>query len=161
MAAELGIPLRLTQEILQTLQTARLISEMAGPEAAYMPARPLETINAHQVLLALRSANQTVVFTRQEPVRDEIYGEYARIEEAEQTAAAAVTLQALVRRARLALPDPSPADARPALPPSPPERVPAPAPTIEPSATAKVESAAPVRPPRKVVAPAEDHDFPL
>jgi len=160
IAAELGLSTRLTQDILQTLLTGRLISEIAGPEAAYVPARPLDAINAHQVLLALRSINSPVVFARREPVRDEIYGEFARIEEAERVAAAAVTMQSLVQRARARLTAP----ARVLADTVKPVPVPAPVVTIELPAAAVVEPAAapaPEPPARKIVVPEDNYDFPL
>ena len=40
---ELCVPTRLIQQIMQTLAGARLVVEVAGAEAAYCPARPLET----------------------------------------------------------------------------------------------------------------------
>ena len=57
ITAELGIPSRLVQQILHPLLAARLVTEIAGAEPAYVPARPLEAINAHHVLLALRAAS--------------------------------------------------------------------------------------------------------
>jgi hypothetical protein len=49
--------------------------------------------------------------TRQEPVREEVYGEFARIQEAEKQAASTITMLALVHRAdaRLELTPPPPA----------------------------------------------------
>jgi membrane protein len=162
IAAELGVSLRLTREILQTLLAARLITEVAGAEPAYLPARPLDAINAHQVLQAVRSVNQPVFFSREEPVRDEIYGEFARIEEAERVAAAAVSLQALVNRARarLELPAvPRPEKMLTLAESTPPARTPAPPePVTGPEAAAAVP---PPRPPREFAAPGEDYDFPL
>src|SRR6185295_9102176 len=46
MSIELGVPSRLVQQVLQTLITARLVIEIAGKDAAYTPARPLDSINA-------------------------------------------------------------------------------------------------------------------
>jgi len=168
IATELGISPRLTGQIIQTLLPARLISEVAGAEAAYFPARPLETINAHQVLLAMRSINQPLAFACEEPVRDEIYGEFARIEEAERVAAAVVTMQALVNRARAKL--------EPAAVPPPATRLvlaepAAPEPkavtvelTVDPlpeTVADAVPAAPPARPVRKIFVPEDNHDFPL
>jgi len=107
LAAELGISPRLTQQIVQTLLVPRLITEVAGTEAAYCPARPLDAINAHQVLQAVRSVSQPEIFARPEPVRDEIYGEFARIEEAERVAAAGISVLDLVQRAQARLAGPA------------------------------------------------------
>jgi len=113
LTAELGIPSRLIQQVLHPLLAARLVTEIAGAEPAYAPARPLEAINAHHVLLALRAASGQDLVTP-ENVRSEIYGEFARIQEAEQRAASSVTMFALVNRAQarleLAPPDDRKAD---------------------------------------------------
>ena len=100
ISTELGIPSRLAQQILRTLLAARLVTEVGGPEAAYAPARPLESINAHQILHALRTGAGQELPMRDEPARAEVYGEFARIEEAERQAASSVTLLALVNRAQ-------------------------------------------------------------
>ena len=98
MAAELGIPTKLAQQVLHTLLAARLVTEIAGVEAAYAPARPLEAINAHHILRAMRAGGGQELLLRDEPVRAEVYGEFTRIEEAERQAATAVTMLALVNR---------------------------------------------------------------
>ena len=103
ISAELGIPSRLAQQILQTLLAAGLITEASGAEAAYVPARPLESINAHQILHAMRTGGGQELPMRDEPARKEVYGEFARIEEAEQRAASSVTVLALVNRAQARL----------------------------------------------------------
>jgi len=95
---ELDIPTRLVQQILQTLLTARLVTEVAGAEPAYTPARPLEAITAYHVLYAMRAGSGQELSLRDGPVRTEVYGEFARIEEAERQAASGVTMLALVNR---------------------------------------------------------------
>jgi membrane protein len=95
ISTELGIPTRLAQQVLQTLLTARLVTEVVGAESAYAPARPLDAINAHHILTAMRSGGGQEL-----PMRMEVYGEFARIEEAERKAASAVTMLALVNRTR-------------------------------------------------------------
>ena len=98
MSDDLGIPGRLVQQVLQTLMAAHLVIEIAGAEPAYTPGRPLEQINAHHVLQAMRARGQEL-HTRDEPVREEVYGEFARIEAAEKQAASSMTMLALVHRA--------------------------------------------------------------
>ena len=99
ISRELGIPSKLVQQVLHTLLAARLVVEVAGVEHAYAPARPLEAINAHHVLIAMRATHGQDFITHDEPVRAEIYGEFARIQAAEQRAASVVTMLALVNRA--------------------------------------------------------------
>ena len=99
MSRELGIPSKLIQQVLQTLLAARLIVEVSGAEAGYTPARPLEAINCHHILLAMRATQGQELITREEPVREEVFGEFARIQAAEKAAASSVTMLALVNRA--------------------------------------------------------------
>ena len=98
ISIELGIPSGLGQQILQTLVAARLITEVTGTEPAYTTARPLEAINVHHVLHAMRAGSGQELPPHDEPARAEVYGEFARIEAAERQAASAVTLLALVNR---------------------------------------------------------------
>jgi membrane protein len=105
ISTTLGIPTKLVQQILQPLLAARLATEIAGAETAYLPARPLDTINAHHVLRAVRAGSGQDIATRDEPARAEVLGEFARIEEAERDAASRVTLLALVNRAQKQIED--------------------------------------------------------
>jgi membrane protein len=114
MSTDLGIPSRLIQQVLQILIAAHLVAEISGAEAAYAPARPLESINAHHILQAMRATVGQELVTRDEPVREEVYGEFARIQAAEKEAAASLTLLALVHRAETRLelaPPPAPEEA--------------------------------------------------
>ena len=98
IAARLAVPTGLIQQILQTLLAAQLVVEVAGPELAYAPARPLENITCHDILLALRAGQGQELATRDEPARTEVYGEFTRILEAEQKAASSVTVLGMVNR---------------------------------------------------------------
>ena len=100
LAEGLAVPTRLVQQVMQTLSAARLVTEAAGSDPAYLPARPLETITCHHILQALRASQGQELATRDEPARSEVYGEFHRIEEAERHAAASVTMLALVNRAQ-------------------------------------------------------------
>ena len=98
LSTELGIPSRLTQSVLRTLAHMQLVTEVAGTEAAFVPARPLETINAYDILIALRTGTGQELPLREEPALAEIYGEFTRIEKAEREAASAISLLALANR---------------------------------------------------------------
>jgi membrane protein len=98
ISAELGIPTRLAQQVLHTLLAARLVTETAGADPAYAPARPLDSMNAHHILQAMRAGSGQELPLRDEPARAEVYGEFARIEAAERQAAASVTMLDLVNR---------------------------------------------------------------
>jgi membrane protein len=130
MSEELCIPSRLVQQVLQTLIATHLVIEVSGVEPAYTPGRPLEQINAHHILQAMRARGQELL-TRDEPVREEVYGEFARIQAAEKLAASSITMLTLVHRAdaRLELNPPAP-DTEPL-----PVLVPAVKPTAAPEST--------------------------
>ncbi|MEK7707642.1 MAG: YhjD/YihY/BrkB family envelope integrity protein, partial [Verrucomicrobiota bacterium] len=123
MSRELGIPSKLIQQVLQTLLAARLVVEASGAEHGYTPARSLEAINCHHILLAMRATQGQELVTREEPVREEVFGEFARIQAAEKEAASSVTMLALVNRAQARLELAPPAQTDKAVQP-----VPAPAP---------------------------------
>jgi DNA-binding IscR family transcriptional regulator len=89
--------------VLQTLAAAHLIVEISGAEPAYTAGRPLEAITAHHVLMAMRATPGQELQTREEPVREEVYGEFARIQEAEKQVASTISLLALVQRAEARL----------------------------------------------------------
>lgn len=98
IAAGLRIPGRLAQEVIQTLVSARLLTEVVGPESGYVPARPLETISCHDILFAMR-ASQGMDLTESKAVdTSEIYGEFQKIEEAERVAASSVSVRDLAGR---------------------------------------------------------------
>jgi len=98
IAHALAVPTRLIQQIMEPLQAARLVVEVAGDESAFAPARPLEGINCHDILLALRSGQGQELATRDEPARTGVYGEFERILEAEEKAASSVTVLMMVNR---------------------------------------------------------------
>ncbi len=99
MATQLAVPSRLAQQLLQVLVAAQLVVEVSGKETAYAPARPLERITCHDILLALRAGQGQELVTTDEPARAEVYGEFRRILEAERRAAAAITVSMMVDRA--------------------------------------------------------------
>jgi len=101
MGKDLAVPTRLAQQLAQALCAARLMVEVVGGESAYVPARPLESISCHDVLLALRAGQGQELATRDEPAREEVYGEFQRIQQAEREAASSVTLLDLVNRAEM------------------------------------------------------------
>jgi len=105
ISVTLGVPTRLVQQILQPLLAARLVTEVSGAETAYLPSRPLDTINAHHVLCVMRAGSGQDIATRDEPARAGVLGEFARIEEAERDVASRVTLLALVNRAQKQIED--------------------------------------------------------
>lgn len=98
ISTELAVPSRLTQSVLQILSATRLVTEVTGPEAAFIPARPLDAISAHDILIAMRTGSGQELPVSDVPGMAEIYGEFARIEQAERNAAAGVTVLTLTNR---------------------------------------------------------------
>jgi membrane protein len=107
ISGELKIPSKLVQNILRTLIAARLVVEVTGHETAFAPARPLDAINAHHILTAMRSAGQEL--PRRDETRAEVFGEFAKIEEAERNAASSITLLALVNHPKKQIENAAPA----------------------------------------------------
>jgi membrane protein len=103
ISVELGIPTKLAQQVLQPLLAACIVVETGGNEPGYTPARPLDTITAHDILHAMRTGGGQELAMRDGPARAEVLGEFARIEEAEREAASSVTMLALVNRTQAKL----------------------------------------------------------
>jgi membrane protein len=103
ISVELGIPTKLAQQVLRPLLAARIVVEIGGNDPGYAPARPLDAITAHHILHAMRTGGGQELPMRDGPVRAEVLGEFARIEEAEQLAASTITMLALVNRAQAKL----------------------------------------------------------
>jgi len=166
ISTELAVPSRLTQSVLRTLVATQLVSEVAGAEAGFLPARPLEAINAHDILQAMRTGTGQELPLSDTPELTEIYGEFARIEQAERQAAAEVTLWALATRppAHPALPEPPAPELRKTAEPLvvlPPTGVEPMAPPLSSPSPETIEPAAPKPPRRESVQPDEYRDFPL
>jgi hypothetical protein len=157
----------------------KLVTEVAGVEAAFVPARPLEAINAYDILLALRTGTGQELPLREEPALAEIYGEFARIEKAEREAASSISLLALASRVPLPtiLTEAKTVQIEEKIPeveiipepqkPAPEPQFPEVEKKLEPAAE-KIEAAAethkPVENPvvqREVVLPDENREFPL
>ncbi|HWF19865.1 MAG TPA: YhjD/YihY/BrkB family envelope integrity protein [Verrucomicrobiae bacterium] len=98
IAERLAVPSRLIQQIIQNLLSSRLVVEISGLELAYVPARPLEQITCHDILLAMRVGWGQELATREEPARVGVFGEFEKIMEAEKRAASSVTLRMMVDR---------------------------------------------------------------
>ena len=169
ISAELAVPSRLTQSVLRILAATRLVAEAAGTEAAFLPARPLESINAHDILKAMRTGSGQELPLSDVPELGEIYGEFARIERAEREAASGVSLLALANRvppmATLASPSPPPPAKGAAAAPVEKARETVDVPTPPPFPEEKETSEPPLamkEPPRREAARPEEHsDFPL
>jgi membrane protein len=94
---ELEIPSKLVQQVLQRLLDAQIVTEVSGA-AAFVPARPLETITAHDILMALRAGHGESPPAFGSPCTREVLDEFEKIEHAERAAAEPVTLLTLIQR---------------------------------------------------------------
>ena len=93
-----AFPAASRNRVLRILAVKQLVSEVIGAEAAFTPARPLDAINAYDILNAMRTGTGQELPMSGAPELAEIYGEFARIESAERNAASSVTLLALASR---------------------------------------------------------------
>jgi membrane protein len=105
IATDLEIPSKLVQQVLQPLLAARLLTEIAGAEPAYLPGRPLDAITAKDILSAMRAGGGIEVRLSEKAACVEIHNEFLRIEAAEGKAASAVTLTELVNRTPIQIED--------------------------------------------------------
>lgn len=97
IASTLSVPSRLVSRIVLPLLEAKLIVEVMDREVLYFPARPLNQITAHDVLLALRAGQGMELETRDDALRQRVRGEFESISKAEREAASAVTLETLAK----------------------------------------------------------------
>ena len=97
VAAELEIPTRLAQQILQVLFDAHILTEIAG-NSSYTPARPLESITVHNILFAMRSCCAEAVVHPNYKASSEVLDEFWKVENAERAVASPITLLSLIQR---------------------------------------------------------------
>ena len=100
MADALVIPSRLVGQLLSILVHAQLLVEVSNGETAYTLARPAAQINCQDILQALRTNPGQELATRDEPARTRLTGEFEKIQQAERSVAAALTLESLITSAR-------------------------------------------------------------
>ncbi|HYT59991.1 MAG TPA: YhjD/YihY/BrkB family envelope integrity protein [Haliangiales bacterium] len=98
IAESLSVSSRLIGQILQPLLQTKLVVEVATPETAYCPARPLDKISYEDIILSLRAGQGQEPATREEPSRELVRGALEEIQQAERRVSKAVTLQAMVER---------------------------------------------------------------
>jgi membrane protein len=99
LAAALGVPTRLAAPLLQTLLRAKLVVEVLNGETGYAPARPLDRITAHDVLLALRTGQGQELATKEDEFREPLRRVFENISAVEAAAARETTLEQLARKA--------------------------------------------------------------
>ncbi|MFN0066677.1 MAG: YhjD/YihY/BrkB family envelope integrity protein, partial [Limisphaerales bacterium] len=92
LAAGLGLPAPLLAPLLETLVKNRLLTEAAGPETGYLPARPLAAITVGDVLHALRVGLGEAVTGGDGPDREAVLAALEAVAAAESVAGREVTL---------------------------------------------------------------------
>lgn len=100
IADELQVPTKLAQGVLQRLLAAKIVTEITGD--TFVPARPLEAISAHDILLAMRSSDEPALAMPKNAAATEILHEFEKIEKAEFSAASPLTLLTMVQRTQKA-----------------------------------------------------------
>jgi membrane protein len=95
IATTLGVPSRLISQLVQPLVCAKLIVEVADREISYTPARPLDQITAHDIIVALRAGQGMELETRDDGSRERVREKFDSIYESERETARAVTLEML------------------------------------------------------------------
>jgi membrane protein len=108
LALECGVPTRLAGELLNSLCRARLLVEVIDREPSYLPARPLDLITLHDLLVALRTTAGQDLATTAGDARELLRRCVRDIQQAESNAAARFTLRDLAERLRTELPPASP-----------------------------------------------------
>jgi membrane protein len=93
----LGVPSRLAGQLLHSLARAGLVMEVAGPEAAYTPGRPLDSITVIDVVRCIRSGQGDDLMSRADAASDLLTLEFRRMEQAEHQVGGAITLAQLTR----------------------------------------------------------------
>ncbi len=100
LATTLEVPLRLVNELLQTLQQANLVVEVLNGDTGYQPARPLDKITAYDVLEALRIGPGEELATSSDSSREQVRQEFEKFYQVEKEVSEAVTMQQLVASGR-------------------------------------------------------------
>ena len=96
ISTRLGAPLHLVNRTIQQLCDAKLLVEIAGNNAAFEPARPVEKINALDVLRAMRELDGRPHETTKDDDDNLIRGIVGRIDEGAASSAQAIDFRKLV-----------------------------------------------------------------
>lgn len=99
ISERLSVSSRLISQVLPPLLQRKLLVEVATPETAYSPSRPLDQISYEDILHSLRAGQGQEPATREEPARGLVRGVFDEIQEAQRRVARGVTLQAMVDQA--------------------------------------------------------------
>jgi uncharacterized BrkB/YihY/UPF0761 family membrane protein/DNA-binding IscR family transcriptional regulator len=99
LAAALGVPSRLVAQIIQPLIEARILAEVINGDTGFIPARPLDQISAHDILIALRVGQGLELETCEDGMRGFVLNRFNSICDAEKEVAGEMTLETLANEA--------------------------------------------------------------
>jgi len=99
LAAALSVPTRLISRIIHPLVEGRWLVPGAGNEIYYTPARTLEQITVHDILLCLRAGQGLELQTSDDPCGRPVRARFDLVAQAEQEAGRTITLEMLAREA--------------------------------------------------------------
>jgi membrane protein len=98
LARTIGVPSALACKLLCNLADNGILVEVTNGEIGYMPARPLDHLTVHDVLVALRVGQGQELATKEDGFRVRVRSEFERVLMAEQDAGSRVTLRELIAR---------------------------------------------------------------
>ncbi|HEY0552005.1 MAG TPA: YhjD/YihY/BrkB family envelope integrity protein [Verrucomicrobiae bacterium] len=95
LSRQLGVPSQLSHKVLCALVQGGLLVEVLDNDIRFSPARPLDRINAYDILCALRAGSGNELETTEDGSRTFVRSEFERMILAEREAGAAISLQSL------------------------------------------------------------------
>ena len=99
LANQLGIPPKLAASLLGSLASSGLLHETSGAEASFVPAKPLNEVSIHSILLAIRTAHGRDISTAEDAGRQPVTQALDAVRKAENSSASTFTLVQLVDEA--------------------------------------------------------------
>jgi DNA-binding IscR family transcriptional regulator len=85
--------------LLRSLTSSGLLHETSGAEAAFVPAKPLNEVSLHSILLAIRTAQGRDLSTAEDAGRQPVTQALDAVRRAENSMASSLTLAQLVSEA--------------------------------------------------------------
>jgi membrane protein len=99
LANQLGIPPKLAASLLRSLASSGLLHETSGAEATFVPAKPLNEVSLHSILLAIRTAHGRDISTAEDAGRLPVTQALDAVRTAENSMASTLTMAQLVGEA--------------------------------------------------------------
>ncbi len=95
LSRQLGVPSQLSHKVLCSLVQSGLLVEVNDNDIRFSPGRPLDRINAYDILCALRAGSGHELATTEDGTRMLVRSEFERMILAEREAGSAISLQSL------------------------------------------------------------------